>query len=1446
MLSLFQVLNERDPDFTNLSDGDKIKAVQIILQKPQILYERLNTIDSDFQELSPQEKKNVINNLLRTTTIVGRQGISFFTSRNEKDAVKEQQQAIDQLKKEGRFINLPTIEDKPQENLGLLDKTKEGAKQGLASLYGEFLATYYKLIGNNEKLQDIRNTLDYINKETQSKGTEIPRFISEIVFNPLNAIPVANVVRTGSALTKLATIGINAGIVGTSSFLENYGTTDSNKELAKDVGISMLLGAGLTALPLLFKAKTPSAKKVEKLAEEVKNKVKSGKPVSEEEINLIDNVLQEEFEKGNFELKDPSYAKLLVNPKKQPNEIDIDKLTQFGKKDIISSPFRPINPDAESNDIIQSILSKGDINKNLLTDIGNSLDNTKINLPSDAIDNIVLKNITEDSFIKSPFRPVDPAETDLYKIRTNLTPEIIENIVSKYATEDGYLNIPVKIISSGAENTTKKIGVESLGGSIAHEGKYITFHTTPRVGASLAAGAIAGFEVDQDGNFTFNPEKFIKYTLLFGGLFMGTKYYKPFVQESLSILKKNVDKDGFINTTLKYLEDTQQEIINRTDKTFNHVLALGKDLYSAYLKRKAYINTLENSLLKLTKPLSQASRDLQTFAYDYLTNPEAKASYKGIKEYFKKYFNADMSDDVFNNVLKYVAQSKFIINKLGKQLVEEGIIPKESFLRFENRYLPRMFLAYALEESEAVVSKVSPDNYKLYPYKQRKLDLQESIAKLQNSKYQSMLKGFGIEYLSKYDKTGATLHYRELAKKLNEFLGDLKDTISTKEKINFIKDLKDLERGTLATNFRNLLGEIKKSDFLVIEAIKKAGYNLINKEFLNTIAKNPSYILDSEPLLMKGLNGKDIKITLGDVRKTYEELLDRLTYAKELSSEGSVERIQQELNKLTKFAKENNIDLTKPFNYKKLEGAVFGNLNGKYVREDVYSVLKTVYKFELNTPEFIRDLNSAAVKFTNFWKKAHTAYNLPTHFRNIISNIFLNSMDGYSVPTQIKDLYTLLNTGEFKKFWDLASREGLVQSTMATNELRAIQQGALEVLKKDLDKNIITQVTAVHDIIQKAAETLKATDRQLVELYQNGDNLFRVLRFYHEIVRNKQSVADAAMIAAKDLLDYSDVPHFIEMARKSPFSVLAMPFVTFTYKMIGKLLNKAVTDPVSIVAPYLYIYVAQDALLETYGLDRKTLNAYIQLLPDHIKRKADGILPGVFFIPKKDGSMYALDLSYLLPQEVGVSLIRNLSNLNVSGILQQLGVNGMPLVNLIYGVLTQTDPFTKKPIVKDVYEGEDYENLYKSKEWAKWFISQTLPTMLNPNYGAFKHISNYLTDKTNIWGEKEGAETLLRPFGINIYQTGSPSAIYYRLKEAEATMKDLEKKLYIDMLNNINDPKEFVKRANRFFSAYKNNVQDLIALQTAIRTVLQAYNKRNIQDNQTNEINQILNNTNLN
>ena len=1415
MLSLFQVLNERDPDFANLSDGDKIKAVQIILQKPQILYERLNTIDSDFQELSPQEKKNVINNLLRTTTIVGRQGINFFTSRNEKDAIKEQQQAIDQLKKEGRFINLPSIEDKPQENLGLLDKTKEGAKQGLASLYGEFLATYYKLTGNNEKLQDIRNTLDYINKETQSKETEIPRFISELVFNPLNAIPVANVVKAGSALSKLATIGINAGIVGTSSFLENYGTTDSNKELAKNVGISMLWGAGLTTLPLLFKAKTPSAKKAEKLAEEVKNKVKSGKPVSEEEINLVDKVLQEEFEKGNFELKDPSYAKLLVNPKKQPNEIDVDKLTQFGEKDITSFPFRPINPEAESNDIIQSILSKD-------------------------------KNITADSFIKSPFRHVDPAETDLYKIKTNLTKETIENIVSKYANKDGSLNIPVKIISTGAENTAKKIGVESLGGSIAPKGKYITFHTTPRIGASIAAGAIGGFEVDQEGNFTFNPEKFIKYTLLFGGLFMGTKYAKPFVQESLSILKKNVDKDGFINTTLKYLEDTQQEIINRIDKTFNPVTALGKDLYSAYLKRKAYINTLENSLLKLTKPLSQAGRDLQTFAYDYLTNPEAKASYKGIKEYFKKYFNADMSDDVFNNVLKYVAQSKFIINRLGKQLVEEGIIPKESFLRFENRYLPRMFLAYVLEESEAVVSKVSPDNYKLSPYKQRKLDLQESIANLQNSEYQSILKDFGIEYLSKYDKTGATLHYRELAKKLNEFLGDLKDTISTKEKINFIKDLKDLERGTLATNFRNLLGEIKKSDFLVIEAIKKAGYNLINKEFLNTIAKNPSYVLDSEPLLMKGLNGKDIKITLGDVRKTYEELLDRLTYAKELSSEGSVERIQQEIDKLTKFAKENNIDLTKPFNYKKLEGAVFGNLNGKYVREDVYSVLKTVYKFELNTPEFIQDLNSATVKFTNFWKKAHTAYNLPTHARNIISNIFLNSMDGYSIPTQIKDLYTLLNTGEFKKFWDLASREGLVQSTMAANELRAIQQGALEVLKKDLDKNIITQVTAIHDIIQKAAEILKATDTQLVELYQNGDNLFRVLRFYHEIVRNKQSVADAAMIAAKGLLDYSDVPHFIEMARKSPFSVLAMPFVTFTYKMIGKLLNKAVTDPVSIVAPYLYIYLAQDALLETYGLDRKTLNAYIQLLPDYIKRKADGILPGVFFIPRKDGSMYALDLSYLLPQEIGISLIRNLSNLNVSGTLQQLGVNGMPLVNLIYGVLTQTDPFTKKPIVKDVYEGEDYENLYKSKEWAKWFISQTLPTMLNPDYGAFKHISNYLTDKTNIWGEKEGAETLLRPFGINIYQTGNPSAIYYRLKEAEATMKDLEKKLYIDMLNNINDPKEFVKRANRFFSAVKNNAKSLADLQTAIRTVLQAYNKRNIQDNQTNEINQILNNTDLN
>ena len=1356
MPTLYEVLNATSMDFRELSDTEKIQVVNKLSTNPKELYNALINTSDDFKALSPSEREQVIKQIIPNSS-----SFSDVNAYRSKEQSKQQGKIV--LTSDGTSLLSSTPKDKRLNNdtvsvsdtndiLTSMEKSKpinwKNAAKGF--LYGGAKAlttipvAIDKAVGAMSQdeidafYRDMASAFGY---NPEEKGATAAEIAGSMLLDPVNYIPVGFVTKYNTIKNFVLNAAKGAAYGVGSSALYNY--ADGDKDIARNTAMSGAVSGTMQAVLGALVGK--KGKAVQKLIDEgtvLQKTLEEGKAPVETAFNKLDEYIDKvltqvddkDIEKISNNL-DITFQKLGINPdiKAIPYKIEMpEDITKQNKLLSLVSDLEKAGISIE--DIKPKLVDMGISLEDKLNDIDIKLSQTKIQETPNALYNVdeitgAFKTKAQELGIIKP-----PVIDEIKEIKSILDTPNLKELTPELQTTQ---------LDSTTKTDTKKgsdFGTTFYSGVPIHKLSELP-QPVKNALTSFSLGLANGFKKDENGNWVYDPEIALKTGLSFAGVsFLASRYsdkmFKP----------------------LQWL-DEKFSITKTISKGVSPIKALGQpDIYTAHLNRQGMLNTADEILQKLIGKFSKATDEHLKFAYDYWTDQSAHASYKGVFEYFNKHFPNLELTEFDKSLLKDFAAVKRAINSALDFAIKNKIIKEADVASLRNGYLQRVYLAHILKEKNNILTLSGTQSKKLELFKHRKEDIENVIKKINNNEIIFKVpefKDFAIDYLQRKDVTEETQTTLELINSAKSYFGDTIKNIDTRALREDIKKLKELEQGSISKYMREYLGEIKQADYLAVITLRKAMLNKINYDFLDAISKNPNLTLPESLVEYKGKT-----MSVFALKQELDELLERKVALERLNHsteviDSEIENITQILDSHHEMLLDRGIDLEnlRSDSYRKIEGKVFGRLNGMYVTNEAYDMLKSVYTLELNPDAFIKNLGTAAEEITKLFKKAQTVWNIPTHFRNTVTNVFINDLDGYTVSEQIKDAVELVsNPSDLKKLWIQAKRRGLISSTFAYSELTSLKQ---KLLKANAAENSIEKIFTI-------LKPIKAVDDAFVKAYQMEDAVFKLLRYYREIKLGR-TADEAAAIAAQNLFDYSDVSRFVEHFRSNPVSSIAAPFASFTAKSLEKTVETFIQNPVRLFKWYAFI-----SLLNFFNnIDTDAMHT---LAADY-KKDSTGILgTTVYGKDRKENKYYGVDIGVFLPQSVFVNTTKNIATGEFKDAVRTLGFANMPIMNATTILLTHRDPFTGRDLTADAMPGENIVPKLLAHA-AKMMI----PSSLRPETGAAANTYKLLSGRKNKYGEEISPFVILQWFGIPVEEITRKKVKTETLAAIKAMEMDLTK-----------------------------------------------------------------------
>jgi hypothetical protein len=497
-------------------------------------------------------------------------------------------------------------------------------------------------------------------------------------------------------------------------------------------------------------------------------------------------------------------------------------------------------------------------------------------------------------------------------------------------------------------------------------------------------------------------------------------------------------------------------------------------------------------------------------------------------------------------------------------------------------------------------------------------------------------------------------------------------------------------------------------------------------------------------------------------------------------------------------------------------GKQYGMLSGRLVRSEIYdNVISSSFMLNLGDQAYV-NVGSKGRKLTAIWKTIKVPLNPPTIARNTFSNAILIHLSGvpfYRVlPRMIEATREIIsyNNGDFansKHYQEMLAR-GVKQSSFTDQELVTMQDDMLDFLKsvdaKDLGLFGWLKLNTWQRLAQKASN-----------IYQGIEVVGKTAIAIDVMDRQGGSADDAFLKAQEYLFDYGDVPDLVRGTRQSPFGI---PFVTFQYKVLPVLAKTAIRNPMRF-APYVALSYALPALfMNAFDIDDEDYEAIKQSMPDYIRgnpglipipaRDAEGRLQfldtaylypwGSFTGILSDAYMSGKKLTgNAPPEQKGISL---------QDFTSALGMFGGPGFSL-FGAAINVDPFTQRPIVNPddpAYISGAIERPFYNRgqitDALFWAANQyLLPGFLNTEYGAVSKLNTALRGdkKPNGVAPDTVFQASMRFIGLNLINA-DPLQIRYSLEYLER-----EKSQIMTGINRIKKDKSLSRaERNRRLNSY--------------------------------------------
>lgn len=502
---------------------------------------------------------------------------------------------------------------------------------------------------------------------------------------------------------------------------------------------------------------------------------------------------------------------------------------------------------------------------------------------------------------------------------------------------------------------------------------------------------------------------------------------------------------------------------------------------------------------------------------------------------------------------------------------------------------------------------------------------------------------------------------------------------------------------------RQIMGEIKNPAFLSYVALSRPQKDIAMADYFENIKNQTGVKWIAENSLVDFNGHKVTPYWLAAEAKTMRELAALTEKTDPAGSQAMLDRAN-EMQTLADQAFGTKSD-TIPENYKRLpDSHRYGALRGAIIQKGIYDdIVGTFIAIPVSEKPFMQallgDERSTIVKANQLWKMMKVTLNVPSQIRNMVSNaIALNVFGGVPLhriaPLLLRASKEVSENG---KYWQEAQKYGITGGTMSSAELIQMRATLEQYLRKGGGKDMAGAFAAMRIAAGNAVGAAS-------DIYQKTEVLFKMVQFIHE--REKGSTPSQAVDAANDaLFDYTKVNPNIRFLRNSP---IGLPFVTYYYKVLPKLVETAYKHPMRF-APYVALAMSIPYLtMAALDIDSDDYESLRKSLPEYIRNKGS-----LFIMPWKDekGRWQYFDLSSFFPWAAFTDPIIQAAlrqdPKGAAGEAAKLITPSGPIVTVLAALTTGRDPFTDKEILDPRQTPENKALALMSYVW-----NQTLPSML--------------------------------------------------------------------------------------------------------------------------------------
>jgi len=627
---------------------------------------------------------------------------------------------------------------------------------------------------------------------------------------------------------------------------------------------------------------------------------------------------------------------------------------------------------------------------------------------------------------------------------------------------------------------------------------------------------------------------------------------------------------------------------------------------------------------------------------------------------------------------------------------------------------------------------------------------------------------------------------------------------------------------------RELKGEVIDPALIVPDTLGTIGRDVAltewyhNLKSLNDQHKGLGWFLHPESIEFKGkefnfqtiearMDEIKLNLSVGNIsdqaRQILEDDLKTLTVLRDNLENSLIRNIMDEMEKTgVESGREITPELVRSTMKEKYvktshKDTWLGPLAGSWMHKEIYDdIIDSAKEISLTNQDAITKLvapGGTLEKLTQFWKTGKVGLNPGSWVRNTAGNgmllDFSTSTNFVTLSKMIGEEITNIMSGKNTKWVDYAKKHGLFSTTFSASEMYNMEQDFKIRFKQELKRKekphspirglwwaqdkllwLAEKSAHGHGLLEGLFKTVSMRD--YVQRWEKQNNT-KLERLSNE---DKDSLLlNAARHANESIFDYSKVPEWLRVLRRTP---MGSPFFTFIYKSFPALAKGTLKYPHKMLKYYMAPYLIAQAILSMSDFDEEEYEEALKTLPQH---QADKSSFFVMPIKSDDGKLITFDASYLFPwapfADMALKMKRGIAEGKIDEVaadilMRDLGVLGGPIPSIMSWLLVNKDPFTQKEIVQ---EGAPASDRFMQRLAYNWTLA--MPPFLG-SHGIVKNMYDQIQGETlNKYGtnDKTWVQDVFSGFGLTMGQFDPQENkinILKRFKYEESKLRQYYKK----------------------------------------------------------------------